>query len=414
MDRPEPSCDTRRMIAAVRLRVLPGVVLLIGTTAILSMPGEEPAEVRIVRPVAGSPLVGSTEVAFVPLGIGDAEIDHALITVDGHQVARLDGPPWRATIDLGDEVREFRIEIAVVLRDGRVLRTGRTYPVSSARQQIDVRLVNLALTVVDRRGRPVRDLRPDEIEILDEGEPVTIERWSAEPDALVVALAIDGSGSMGGDRLKAARAAAEAFLRKIPPGVEVLVVRFADSVEILAGPTADRDEAKRALDRLTARGGTALYDAVVETSRRLAEAAAGRRRAMLLLSDGQDLASSGLEPGSFSTLDEAIRAAHRADVEIFVVGIGSTLEIDTDFAGRFTAREVLERMSDSTGGRLLLARRLSRLRRMFGEILDELVTQYTAAYTPPPPRPGQTFRRIEVRSKRKGVTIRTRKGYYVR
>ncbi len=389
-------------------------MLLIGATAGWSASGDEPAEVRIVRPTVGTPFVGTTEVAFLPLGIDDEEIDHALITVDGHQAARLDGPPWRATIDLGDEMREFRIEIAVVLRDGRVLRTGRTYPVSSARQQVDVRLVNLALTVVDRRGRPITDLRPDEIEILDEGQPVTIERWSAEPDALVVALVIDGSGSMRGERLTAARAAAEAFLRQMPPGVEVLVVRFADSVEILAGPTADRDEARRALDRLTAQGGTALYDAVVETSRRLAEVAAGRRRAMLLLSDGQDLASSGLEPGSFSTLDEAIRAAHQADAEIFVVGLGGTLEIDTDFTGRFTARQVLERLSRSTGGRLLLTRRLSRLRRAFGEILDELLTQYTAAYTPPAPRPGQTFRRIEVRAKRKGVTIRTREGYYVR
>ncbi|GAB4368331.1 MAG: hypothetical protein Kow0062_01420 [Acidobacteriota bacterium] len=383
-----------------------------GLACAVGLAGETP-EVRLLRPALGEMLVGPTEVVFLPLGVDDEQIDHAVVTVDGRTAARVESPPWRATIDLGEDVRELRIEVTLVLRDGRVVRTGRTYPVTGLRQQVEVRLVNLALTALDRRGRPVRDLRPEDVEILDDGQPVTIERWSAEPDALAVALVIDGSGSMSGERLAAARAAARAFLDELPREVEALVVRFADTVEVLAGPTRNRDELIAALGRLHAEGGTALYDAVVEASRRLAETAAGRRRAMLLLSDGQDLASSGLEPGSFHTLDEAIRAAHRADVEIFAVGIGGSLDVDTDFSGRFTAREVLERLSASTGGRLLVSRRVSRLRRAFEDILRELLTQYTAAYRPPPPRPGQTFRRIEVRSRRRGVEIRTREGYFV-
>ena len=404
------------MIFAPR-RPVPTALLLAAVIPVVPVPassGTPQADVRIVRPARGETLIGRTEIAFVPVGIEDAEIDHALVTVEGRTVARLEGPPWRAEVDLGDELRELRIEVAVVLRDGRTLRAGRTYPVSPASQRVDVRLVNLALTAMDRRGRPVRDLRADELVILDEGQPVKIERWSAEPDALVVALVIDGSGSMRGERLEAARKAAQAFIDELPPGVEVLVARFADEVEVLAGPTRRREDLRLALRRLRAEGGTALYDAIVETSARLAGSAKGRRRAMLLLSDGQDLAASGLEPGSFHTLDEAIRAAHRADIEIFAVGIGSTLEIETDFSGRLQTGQVLERLAASTGGRLLVTRRVSRLRHAFREILRELLTQYTAAYRPPPPRPGQTFRRIEVRVLRPGVTVRTRSGYYVR
>lgn len=373
------------------------------------------ATLTLLRPVEGATLVGRVEVSFLLQGVDDAQIVNATVSLDGRTVASLDGPPWRAEIDVGDSLAERRLEIAMTLADGRVVRTGRTYRIAEALERVDVRLVNLAVSVTDSRDRPVLGLAREAFAVFDQGTRVGIERFTATPEALAVALVIDGSGSMLGERIEAARSAAAAFIDELAAGDHVAVVRFADDVETLLPLSADHDAARKAAREIRSAGGTALYDAIVETSRELARAEPRSRRAIILLSDGRDEAASGLEPGSFHTLDEAIRAAHLADVEVFALGISAQLDVDRDFSERLTTRMVLERISESTGGRFEAVRSMRRLGGSFEEVLAELRSQYVLAYTPPEPRTGETWRQVEVRVRHEAAAnVRTRKGYFVR
>ena len=135
---------------------------------------------------------------------------------------------------------------------------------------------------------------------------------------------------------------------------------------------------------------------------------------MVVLSDGRDEASSGLEPGSFHTLDEAIRQAHLKDAALFTLGVGSALERDTDFTGRMTTEEVLTRLATSTGGRYLAVERSRSLAEAYRDVLEELRQRYDLAFTPAPRKPGESWRTIEVTTSRPGVTLRAREGYFVR
>lgn len=382
-------------------------------TTCVSLASTEP-NVVLLRPADGAMLIGPVEIAFLPQGIEDADVRSASVTIDGREVALVSEPPWRATVDVGEAIVARRIEVTLTLADGRSLRAGRTYPAAAAIQRVDVRLVNLSVNVADRRGNPLPGLGREAFTVFDQGVPVPIERFSAQPDGLSIALVIDASGSMLGDRLDAARDAAAAFVEQLADEDRVAVVRFSDDVQTVAALGTNRETAAAAVRGLTSSGGTALHDAIVRTAEELARSEAESRRAIVLLSDGRDEAASGLEPGSFHTLDEAIRAAHLADVEIYALGIGAQLDIETDFVGRLTTREVLERLALSTGGRYERVRSLGRLRRSFETILDELRAQYSMAYTPPPPRAGETWRTVQVRVDVPGATARTREGYFLR
>jgi VWFA-related protein len=103
-----------------------------------------------------------------------------------------------------------------------------------------------------------------------------------------------------------------------------------------------------------------------------------------------------------------------ADAEIFTLGIGAQLDLETDFTDKLTTAEVLERIALSTGGRFERVRKMRRLSRHFEAVLEELRAQYSLAYTPAPPRPGESWRPVEVRVRREGASARTREGYFVR
>ncbi|MBP7146163.1 MAG: VWA domain-containing protein [Acidobacteria bacterium] len=393
--------------------------ILLAVSATLALAAGEPAIV-LDEPVEGQPFLGQLTVAFHVTGVPPAEIASASVLVDGRTVASLAAPPagatWKATIDAGDdETRPRRLEILARLRSGRELRFHKVFEATGLVTQVHVRLVNLAVTVTGEDGRPVTDLRREDFQVLDQGQPVAVTRWTPPPAPLAVALVLDVSYSMKeGERLLSAQRAAEAFLRALRDDDQAMVLAFNDEIEVVSPMAAQRDAALKAVRGLTAGGGTALYDAIFRTAALQQDSPVGARRVAIVLSDGRDEAASGLEVGSFHTLDEAIRQAHEKDVVLFTVGLGSRLESETDFSGRITTAKVLERLAESTGGRFHGARRSSSLPAAFRDVLDELRHQYDLAYPPPPAAPGESWRSVEVRVRRPGVVVRTREGYFVR
>ncbi|UCF68823.1 MAG: VWA domain-containing protein, partial [Acidobacteriota bacterium] len=258
------------------------------------------------------------------------------------------------------------------------------------------------------------DLAREDFRVLDNRQPVEIERWDNAPAGLSVVLVLDTSLTMEGEKLRAAIRAAEEFVEKLEPQDRVAALPFSDEPRIAASMTDNHDAAIESIAGLGARGGTALYDAIHHAADLLANEQPGFRRVAVVLSDGRDEAASGLEPGSFHTLDEAIRRAHRRDMIVFTIGLGKEVETEQDFTGKMMLSEVLERIAVSTGGRYVYAKRTGSLSSHYREILEELRHQYGLAYTPPAPRPGESWRPIQVQVDREGVSVRTREGYFVR
>ena len=372
------------------------------------------ATVVVLRPAKGALLLGPVEVEFRIDGVDPATIVEATILLDRRPLARLAEPPWRATIEAGDEIGRRQVDVVVRLADGKELRGSQVYEPGGGIQEIDVRLINVSFTAVDRRGRLVPDLAATEVEVKDQGKPVPFERFRRAGPPLDVALVFDTSNSMQGERLSDAQRAALAFLDALPPQDQVVVLDFGEDVRISAPLSGDRDTARSAVRRFAASGGTALYDAIYEAAKALVTGRSEARRVMVVLSDGRDEASSGLEPGSFHTLDEAVRQAHLKDAALFTLGVGSALKRDTDFTGRMTTEEVLTRLATSTGGRYLAVERSRSLAEAYRDVLEELRQRYDLAFTPAPRRPGESWRTIEVTTSRPGVTLRAREGYFVR
>ena len=168
-------------------------------------------------------------------------------------------------------------------------------------------------------------------------------------------------------------------------------------------------------------GGTALYDAIWRTSTLLDEF--DGRRVMVLLSDGKDESSSGLEPGSLHTLEEALEQALRSEVMIFPIGLGTGL--DKQFVRRWnnlsmpssidvstSLADVLNHLAQSTGGRAIMSSDPGRLRKAFAEIAADLHHQYSIAYSPTDAERNGKWRSIEVQIGDGSHEVVTRKGYY--
>jgi Ca-activated chloride channel homolog len=263
--------------------------------------------------------------------------------------------------------------------------------------------VNLVFTVTDRHGRFIKDLKRDDIRILDDNKPTAISSFSSQTDLpLRVGLLIDASSSIR-DRFRFEQDSAIEFLNQIirPRSDQAFVLGFDSVSEITQDFTDDTSKLAHGVRMLRPGGGTALFDAIYEACKSklaTAQAKVPTRRAIILLSDGEDNQSR-------VTREQAIEMAQRAEVIIYA--------ISTNISGIKTRGDkVLERFSETTGGRCFFPFKLDDVTQAFTEIQDELRSQYAVAYKPADFIADGRFRNIAVESSRKGLRIRTRRGYY--
>lgn len=281
-------------------------------------------------------------------------------------------------------------------------------------QTVDLssRLVNVFFSVTDKRNAFVTDIRRDEVEVWENGQPQEVFTFSRQTDLpLTIALLIDISGSEQYS-LPEEKSAASQFLRSIvrPMKDMVAIVAFRDEVILIQDFTSTLERLNRALDsaRYTPRtttdntstfGGTSLYDAIYVVCQDLLTRQAGRHT-IIVFTDGEDTTSH-------YRLSDAIDRAWRSEVTIYAIGIGDRF--------RFGINEgVLKKLSQETGGRAYFPKNPDDLAQAFRQIEDELRSQYLVAYYTSNPAPDGTFRRIEIRLPgRKDLRIRHRPGYYV-
>ena len=263
-------------------------------------------------------------------------------------------------------------------------------------------LVTLAVTVVDRHGAFVTGLRREDFTVYDSGEPQTIQVFTSEDVPATIGLVIDSSGSMRGRR-EQVTAAAAAFADMSHPLDEFFTLNFNEYVWLGLPPdvafTEDMDELGAALSAAPAYGMTALYDAV---DRALEHLQLGRRdrKALIVVSDGGDNASA-------QTLDAVLEHARRAGAVIYSVTLDNLDDRDAN-------PRVLKKLAGETGARAFTPGSAEEVMRAFAQIAREIRSAYTIGFVPTATA-GVGFRPVRVvvdAGDRRGLTVRTRAGYY--
>ena len=353
---------------------------------------DEAPSLRIVRPGPDDIPLGETaiEVRLTGQRPGDA----VEVFVDGRPAGTLHGEPWTLTWSAGSAPRPHRIE-AVLRRDGaeaavsRVRTRGLGFSATA-----DARVVSLSPIVTDSGGRYVRGLVREDFSVSVDGQPQAIETFESVNSALSVVLVLDQSSSMA-LKLRSSRAAALEFLAALKPGDRAAVLTFASNVVGFTPFSTDRAAARRALEAARVSGETALYDAASVALRKLRETSG--RRAVVLFTDGEDNRSR-------MSIDQVVDLARATEASVFTVAQG-TAEVRSLLRG-------LDRLARETGGRAWSISSIKSLSDVFREVVAELENQYFLTFTPADQRP-RTWHRVEVRTRKPGLTVRARTSFRI-
>jgi Ca-activated chloride channel homolog len=270
-----------------------------------------------------------------------------------------------------------------------------------------VEIVSLNVTVTDPQGRYVTDINQEEFSVFEDGAKQELTYFNRTNLPIALSLLIDSSASME-QRMENAQEAAIGFARRIRPQDLAQVVDFDSRVEIKLGFTNQAEALEAAIRSTSSGGSTALHNAVYISLKELAKVKAKnpdeiRRQAIVVLSDGEDTSS-------LVSFEEVLELAKRSETAIYTIGLQPR---ETSALRGFREAEfVLRQLAQETGGRAFFAKQISELKDVYGQIADELSSQYSMGYAPKNPRRDGAFRRIVVQVARPNSIARTKRGYY--
>ena len=298
-----------------------------------------------------------------------------------------------------------------------------------------VELINVTATVTDGRGRFVSGLERDDFTVYEDGERQEVTHFSNERVPVSLGIALDASGSMTPDKMSAARTAIDRFVHDLlGEDDEIFILRFSHRPDVVQPWTTDRQAVSRAVARIAPGGGTALYDAVADAVP-IADSGRHTKKALLIISDGNDTNSSI----SVGALQRLIR---ESEVLVYALGVDGTsaprrrgptirLPIPLPFpipgrgqrrppiiGGGARARTTSDRVNaaalrditDDTGGRTEIVRGFGDLDEATSRIADELSRQYYLGYVSPVKNDGR-WHAIRVEVKNRELAVRARRGY---
>jgi Ca-activated chloride channel family protein len=267
-----------------------------------------------------------------------------------------------------------------------------------------VDLMTVIFTVTDKNGKFIKDLRPEQLRILDNSKPpkeiASFESQAETP--LRIGLLFDASNSIR-DRFLFEQRAAGDFMRQMirPQSDQAFVLAFDEVSEVTQDFTDDVGKLVAGIQRIRPGGGTALWDAVFYACRdkMLKEKnSTPVRRAIILVSSGDDNQSRVLP-------QEAIEMAQRAEVIIYTVGTNLSNIQDT-------GDHNLKVLADATGGQAFFPSKLQDLSNAFADIQTEFRSQYSMSYKPDGFQPNGQFRTIQIIPGNTKLKVHVRKGYF--
>jgi Ca-activated chloride channel family protein len=265
-------------------------------------------------------------------------------------------------------------------------------------------LVTVTVTVTDMYGRFVTGLNQNAFSIFDDKAPQDIVFFSDEDAPVSLGVVFDVSGSMSGDKIMKAREALSRFIETSHKNDEYFLIGFNHRAQLLLNRTRDSDALLDKLTFVQTKGQTALYDATYLGVERVTRGS-HKKRAILLISDGQDNSSR-------YTYTEVKRMLKESDVIIYAVGIVGGGSGDLDMVGR----SILEELAGVSGGKAFFPSTSAEMNDTFERIALELRTQYSISYKPSNFTNDGKWRKIKVKVQPpRGfprLFVRGREGYF--
>lgn len=292
--------------------------------------------------------------------------------------------------------------------------------------KVGTRLVNTLFSVTDKQNRYVDNLKQEDLQVFENGQPQTIFTFKKEFDLpLTMAIMVDVSGSEQYVLPQLKDAGAHFIDSIIRTGKDTAaIIKFEGEATLMQTLTSNKNRLRKGLEEISyiappgqyggtpginggsRQGGTSIWDSVVAACGDLLAKEAGRKT-IVLLTDGVDTTSR-------MKINDAINEALRAEVVIYAIGIGDPASGGT-FIGNGVNEGELRKLTEATGGRAVIPNSRRDLDSAFAQLEQDMRQQYLLAYEPSNETPDGTFRKIEIKVpklKEKEFKIRHRRGYY--
>jgi Ca-activated chloride channel family protein len=300
--------------------------------------------------------------------------------------------------------------LAAVLGPGSASRA-QTPPRATPRPPVfgaGIEVINLNVSVTDARGRYVTDLTKNDFAVFEDGVRQELSIFNHEDIPISLVLMLDTSASMD-EKLPTARAAAIRFVGTLRPQDNAQIMQFNDRTTILQDFVADHAALDNAIGRTEAAGPTALHNALYVALKELEKQktqAQLRRRAIVLLSDGEDTASLVSD-------DQVLDLARKTEINIYAISLRPRRMQDRNAVKFSQAAHLLTALTQDTGGQVHFPNSLSELDAVYDRIAEELRTQYSLGYVSNNGRRDGKWRRIVVRiPAREDIQVRHKLGYF--
>jgi Ca-activated chloride channel family protein len=264
------------------------------------------------------------------------------------------------------------------------------------------------VTVTDATGRYITDLGEKDFDVFEDGTKQELTLFNRTNLPVALSLLIDTSSSME-DRIGIAQDAAVGFIRKLRPTDLGEVIGFDSRAEVLQKFTNNLDDLEQAIRKTVAGGSTSLNNALYISLKGLKKVPVRqeeeiRRQAIILLSDGEDTSS-------LVTFEDVLDLARRSETAVYAIGLMEDAS-SAQSKGFREATYALRQLATDTGGRAFFPQDIKSLASVYGQIYDELSSQYTIGYVSKNSRRDGAWRRLVVRVNRPNVQARTKQGYF--
>ena len=270
-----------------------------------------------------------------------------------------------------------------------------------------VDMVSLNVTVTDPSSRYVTDLDQGDFNVFEDGVRQDVTFFNKRQLPIALSLLLDSSASME-DKIDMLQTAAVNFVHRLRPVDVAQIIDFDSRVEVRQNFTSNKEALEAAIHQISAGGSTSLHNAIYISLKELKKIRAQsdedvRRQALIVFSDGEDTSS-------LVSFDELLDVAKRSETAIYTIALRSPEPSHSK--GFREAEFTMRQLAQETGGRSFFPNRIEDLNGVYGQIADELSSQYTIGYTSKNPLRNGAWRRLVVQVARPNVVPRTKKGYY--
>jgi Ca-activated chloride channel family protein len=351
--------------------------------------------VKVTQPANQDFVIGKTKIAAEVKIDKPEAIEKVEFYVGDKLVFIDDEAPYECLYDFGQESKNLVVKAVAYHREGVTVSDFIVTRKIDISFNVKVNRVVLNASVFDKEGSFVSGLAKTDFTVTEEGARREIVDFAPETRPILMGILIDVSGSMI-DNMETAQEAACGFVDTLRETDRAMLVEFNEKVYMLSDLSNNHEHLKKLLGTTKALGGTALYDALHTTLRRLSKFDA--RKAVVILSDGDDSQSSLTYP----TLVEEVK---NTDTIIYTIALGSSF-------GDLDARSKLKELAEQTGGRFFSATKASQLQGVYAKIAEELRSQYYLTYASENENFDGRWVPIKLDTKNKALEVRARKGYY--